>query len=83
MAVTVIQFNNGAQSGDEVTVPAPRGESDADLLAWKLQTHVDKGGWSLMSQTATSFRVGKDYTDGTKDPVMALRVERLFQIKAL
>jgi hypothetical protein len=73
-SVYLTQFNDGVQSGDEVSA----GDyalltGAADLLARKLASHL-ANGWGVLEQQADLIRVSKQYGSGRHK-------ERRFQVR--
>jgi len=75
-SVYLTQFNDGVQSGEEVSAGDFAILTDAgDRLLTKLNSHL-ANGWTLVLQQATLFRVSKVSRGGSTQ-----QRERLFQIR--
>jgi hypothetical protein len=75
MAVRVIQRNNGVQSGVEFIIPALPGETDAQTLTRKKNSHAAKG-WTVTTQGQSRATASKTYPPGK----WAQTKERVFRI---
>jgi hypothetical protein len=79
--VRVTQRNDGVVSGTEFVIPALPGETDAQTLTRKTNSHTAHG-WTVAKQGQTRATATKNYPAGerAKDAKLPAQIVREFRI---